>query len=48
MMDKLAMEMLASMGFVLANMSLSSFHMRIKLHEARVILRKRISLWDAS
>ena len=38
-MDKLAMEMLASMGFVLANMSLGGFHMCIKLHEARVILR---------
>ena len=38
-MDELAMEMIASMGLVLANMFLSGFHMRIELHEARVILR---------
>ena len=47
-MNKLAMKVMAGMGLVLANIFLCGIHVSIELHEARVVLRYRVSLWDAS
>ena len=39
MVDKFVMEVMASVGLVLANIFLGSLHMSVEFHEAWMILR---------